>query len=53
MVGPKGLKNDIGDRCQTPEQVAPIRRVDVERYAALRRVVVPERQAAFRVRDIV
>src|SRR5438270_5939754 len=53
MVGPKGLKNDIGRRGQAPKQVAPVRLVDVERYAALRRIVIPERQAAFRVRNIV
>src|SRR5215472_14782302 len=53
MPRPKCLENDIGGSCQTPKEVAAISGFEVERDAALRRVVVPERQAPLRVRAIV
>src|SRR5439155_12782814 len=47
------FKNDIGRRCQAAEKGTPVVGFEVERYAALRSVVVPERQAPLCVRDVV
>ena len=50
---PEGFQNDVRRRRQTPEKLAPVRRFQIERDAAFGRVVVPERQTALRVRDVV
>ena len=50
---PEGFDDDIRRCRQTAEQSGPVGGLDIERDAAFRRVVVPERQAALRVRDVV
>mgnify|MGYP003693567423 CR=1 FL=1 len=50
---PEGFQNDVRCRRQAPEKPAAVCGFQIEGNAALGRVVVPERQAALRVRDVV